>query len=85
MRERTIAFFTRNPPLYAALAALVAPDALAPDILVDLSRVLVVAILPLGFFAVGTMLAEEGDAGALEFPPALSRGRRRRGGAADGA
>ncbi len=74
VRERTIAFFTRNPSLYAAAAALVAPDLLAPDLLVDISRVLVVAILPLGFFAVGTMLAQEGEAGVLEFPPALSRG-----------
>ena len=73
IRERVIAFFTRNPPLYAAIAALLAPDSLAPNVLVDASRVLVVAILPLGFFAVGTMLAEEGEAGELEFPPALSR------------
>jgi malate permease and related proteins len=72
-RERITAFFTRNPPLYAAMAALVAPDALAPDSLVDASRVLVVIILPLGFFAVGTMLAEEGEAGELDFPPSLSR------------
>jgi hypothetical protein len=74
LRERVIAFFTRNPPLYAAIAALLAPDALAPDLAVDVSRVLVVAILPLGFFAVGAMLAEEGEAGQLEFPPPLSRG-----------
>ena len=29
-RERVCAFFTRNPPLYAAIAGLLAPDALAP-------------------------------------------------------
>jgi len=74
VRERVIAFFTRNPPLYAAILALIVPDSLAPNTLVDVSRALVVAILPLGFFAVGTLLAEEGEAGALEFPPALSRG-----------
>ena len=28
------------------------PDALAPDLLVDLSQILIVAILPIGFFAV---------------------------------
>jgi predicted permease len=72
-RGRFVAFFTRNPPLYAAIAALLVPDALAPDTLVDISRVLVVAILPLGFFAVGAMLAEEGEHGELEFPPPLSR------------
>lgn len=73
-RERAIAFFTRNPMLYAAVAALLAPDALAPDSLVDASRVLVLVMLPLGFFAVGTMLAEEAEEGALGFPPPLSKG-----------
>lgn len=65
VRERTIAFFTRNPPLYAALAGLIAPDALAPDALVDASRVAVVALLPIGFFAVGAILTEEADEGYL--------------------
>jgi malate permease and related proteins len=74
VRERMIAFFTRNPPLYAAIAALLAPDSLAPNVLVDASRVVVVAILPIGFFAVGTMLAEEAEDGALAFPPPLSGG-----------
>jgi predicted permease len=62
-RERAIAFFTRNPPLYAALAAVIAPDALAPDALVDASRVAVVVLLPIGFFAVGAILAEEAEEG----------------------
>jgi len=65
-RERVGAFFTRNPPLYAAIAALLAPDALAPDALVDASRVAVVALLPIGFFAVGAILAEEAEDGSLE-------------------
>jgi predicted permease len=71
LRERVAAFFTRNPPLYAAALALVAPDALAPDALVDASRVAIVAILPLGFFAVGTALAEEAEEGAVPVPPPL--------------
>jgi predicted permease len=71
VRERTAAFFLRNPPLYAALAGLVAPDALAPEVLVDASRVIVVAILPLGFFAVGAALAEEAEEGTLGVPPGL--------------
>jgi predicted permease len=58
-RDRVIAFFTRNPPLYAAIAALLAPDSLAPDLLVDISRGAVIALLPIGFFAVGAVLAEE--------------------------
>jgi malate permease and related proteins len=70
-RERVAAFFTRNPPLYAALLALIAPDSLAPDALVDASRIAVVAILPLGFFAVGAALAEEADEGAMPVPPPL--------------
>jgi predicted permease len=70
-RQRTLAFFVRNPPLYAAIGGLLAPEALAPDVLVDASRVVVVAILPLGFFAVGAALAEEADEGTVGFPPAF--------------
>ncbi len=55
------------------MLALFAPDALAPDVLVDISRIVVIAILPVGFFAVGAALAEEADEGALRIPPPLSR------------
>jgi predicted permease len=65
-RERTIAFFTRNPPLYAAIAAIAAPASLAPDVLVDISRGMVIALLPIGFFAVGAVLAEEVEERTLE-------------------
>jgi predicted permease len=58
-RDRLIAFFTRNPPLYAAIAGLLVPNSLAPDVLVDISRGFVIALLPIGFFAVGAVLAEE--------------------------
>jgi malate permease and related proteins len=58
-RERLVAFLTRNPPLYAAIAGLLVPNSLAPDVLVDISRGFVVALLPIGFFAVGAVLAEE--------------------------
>jgi malate permease and related proteins len=71
VRERTAAFFTRNPPLYAAVLAVIAPDSLAPDVLVDASRIAIVAVLPLGFFAVGAALAEEADEGAIAVPPPL--------------
>jgi predicted permease len=64
-KERTIAFFTRNPPLYAAIAAIIAPASFAPDVLVDISRGMVVALLPIGFFAVGAVLAEEVEEGTL--------------------
>ncbi|HEY1285710.1 MAG TPA: AEC family transporter [Solirubrobacterales bacterium] len=72
-RERVRAFFTRNPPLYAAIAGLLAPDALAPDALVDVSQALVIAILPIGFFAVGATLAENAEHGELPMPPPMSR------------
>jgi predicted permease len=72
-RQRTGSFFARNLPLYAAVLALIAPDSFAPDVLVDISRIVVIAILPVGFFAVGAALAEEADEGALRIPPPLSR------------
>jgi predicted permease len=73
LRQRSRAFFTRNPPLYAAALGLLAPDALAPAALVDASQVLAVAILPIGFFAVGATLAEGAEQGELPFPPPLTR------------
>ncbi|HEX7059431.1 MAG TPA: AEC family transporter [Solirubrobacterales bacterium] len=72
-RQRVRAFFTRNPPLYAAIAGLLAPKALAPDLMVDFSQALIVAILPIGFFAVGATLAENAEHGELPMPPPLSR------------
>jgi len=72
-RDRVRAFFTRNPPLYAAIAGLLAPSALAPDFLVDASQALIVAILPIGFFAVGATLAEGAEHGELPLPPPLTR------------
>ena len=72
-RQRVVAFFTRNPPLYAAIAGLLAPSALAPNVLVDLSQALVIAILPIGFFAVGATLAEGAEHGELPIPPPLNR------------
>jgi hypothetical protein len=71
--ERVRAFFTRNPPLYAAIAGLLAPEALAPDLMVDVSQGLVIALLPVGFFAVGTTLAEGAERGQLPLPPPLTR------------
>jgi predicted permease len=70
--ERVRAFFVRNPPLAAVALALVAPDALAPDVLVDASHILVLSVPVLGFFAVGVTLAEEAEDGALKFPPPLT-------------
>ncbi len=66
LRLRT--YVLRNPPLIAVAAALVAPDALAPDVLVDVAKVAVVALAPIGFFVVGVRLAVE----RIGFPPPLS-------------
>jgi predicted permease len=71
-RDRVRAFFTRNPPLYAAILGLLAPGWLAPNLLVDASQALVVLILPIGFFAVGATLAEGAEHGELPMPPPLT-------------
>jgi predicted permease len=73
MGERAKAFLTRNPPLYAAVLGLLMPRGLVPNSLVDASQVLAVAVLPIGFFAVGATLAEGADHGELPFPPPFSR------------
>ena len=70
--QRIRAFFVRNPPLAAVLLGAVAPAALAPDLLVDAARVLVLTVPVLGFFAVGVTLAEEAEEGAMKFPPPLT-------------
>jgi predicted permease len=69
--ERLRSFVSRNPPLVALVAALLAPDALAPEVLVDVATVLVYAILPVGFFVLGVNLASEAEEGALPVPPPL--------------
>jgi malate permease and related proteins len=69
---RTRAFFARNPPLWAVAAGLLAPEVLAPDVLYEAAKVVVFAMLPLGFFAVGVSLAHEAEEGAVRFPPAFT-------------
>ena len=69
LRDRVRVFFTRNPPLLAVVAALVAPDALAPDALVDLAKAAIMALAPVGFFVLGVQLAVETRDGAPRFPP----------------
>lgn len=70
---RVRAFVLRNPPLLAVIAAILAPAGAAPDALVDASRVMVIAFVPLGFFAVGVTLSQESEQGGLALLPALSR------------
>jgi len=70
-RERAGAFITRNPPLWASVAGLLAPAALAPEWAVTGSQALVFLMLPLGFVAVGVTLAAEAGGAAATFPPPL--------------
>jgi hypothetical protein len=72
LRQRARTFLTRNPPLYAAILGLLAPRALAPAVLVNASQVLAVAVLPVGFFAVGATLAEGAEHGELPIPPPIN-------------
>jgi hypothetical protein len=63
----------RNPPLIAVVLALIAPDALAPDVLLSVAHALVYVTIPVAFFIVGLTLGGESEEGALSFPPALTR------------
>ncbi|MCO5315766.1 MAG: transporter [Solirubrobacterales bacterium] len=71
--DRVRAFFVKNPILYAGILGVFAPEALAPKLAVDISWILVMAILPVGFFAVGAVLAEEERVGAIRLPPRVHR------------
>jgi predicted permease len=72
VKERLRAFLTRNPPLVALVAGLLAPDALAPDLLVDAARTSALVLLPLGFFVLGVHLAREQEEGVVTFPPPVT-------------
>ena len=69
-RDRVRVFVTRNPALWAVAAGLVAPESLAPQLAVDASQLLVLAVVPFGFCAVGVILASSGNRGlpALDGP-----------------
>lgn len=60
-RSRLRTFVVRNPPLLAAAGGLLAPSVLAPDALVAGSRLLIFALLPIGFFALGVLLSAQGE------------------------
>jgi predicted permease len=68
-----VAAVLRNPPLIAVVLGLVAPDALAPDALLDVAHALVYVTIPVAFFIVGLTLGGESEEGSLTFPPALTR------------
>jgi predicted permease len=69
-RERLKAFFVRNPPLYALIAALVLPESLNPSWGPHVAEVLALAMAPIGFFALGVnLLREHDEEGIRIFPP----------------
>lgn len=71
-RERLSAFLWRNPPLFAFVAALIAPGWLTPDWAQSAAEVAVFALAPLGFFALGVNLMHEQEDGVRVFPPPLT-------------
>jgi predicted permease len=66
------AIVTRTPPLLALLAGLLAPDALAPDVLVSIARAGAYAMLPIAFFVLGVTLGSEAEEGRLAIPPPVT-------------
>lgn len=68
-RDRLKAFFFKNPLLLAAVLGLLAPESFAPEIAVEISRLLVLIPLVAGFFAVGAILTEEARDGVMKVPP----------------
>ena len=76
-RERVMAFFVRNPPLYAAVAGAGRPRRAGAGRRWWTPRAIaIVALLPLGFFAVGAALAEEAEEGTSSSSAAPRRGGR---------
>ena len=71
-RARVRAFLVRNPPLAAFLLALVAPSAWSPAWAKDAAEVAVLALAPLGFFALGVNLMQEQEDGVRVFPPPMT-------------
>jgi predicted permease len=57
--SRLRTYLARNPPLLAVLAGLLTPASVVPNGLLNVSHVLVIAMLPLGFFVVGISLSAE--------------------------
>lgn len=72
VRDRIVSFVVRNPPLWATVAAFIAPHALAPEWMVDVTHVMVLAVVPIGFYAVGVSLAATAEEGEAAFPPPLT-------------
>lgn len=73
-RARLKAYLSRNPPLLAVIAGLLTPASVVPVAALSVSHVVVLALLPLGFFVVGVNLSAERREDAA---PLLERPDRR--------
>jgi predicted permease len=72
-KERFKSYFTKNPLLFTAILALLAPESLSPQWGRDHTHSQVFAILPAGFFAVGIVVRHESELDKLSFPPKLTK------------
>lgn len=72
-RDRFKSYFTRNPLIYTAVLALLAPSSFSPEWAREITHYLVYSILPLGFFAVGIIVRHESELDKVSFPPPLTR------------
>jgi predicted permease len=72
-RARLRTFFTRNPVLPAVVLGFIAPEALAPEVAIEIAGYVVIALLPVGFFVLGVNLATESRADDARALPAFSR------------
>jgi malate permease and related proteins len=69
-RDRLKTFITRNPPLFAFIAALLMPDSFNPGWGTTLAHTLAIGIAPVGFFALGVnLMLEHDETGVRVFPP----------------
>jgi len=66
--ERVRTYLLRNPPLIAAVAGLLAPESLAPDIAIDAVHVVIYGLLVAGFVALGVGFVLEAEGGFLRLP-----------------
>lgn len=71
-RERLRGFVLRNPPLFAFIAALLAPAWATPEWARETAAVAVLLMAPLGFFALGVNLMHEQEEGVRVFPPPVT-------------
>ncbi len=72
-RERARSFVLRNPPGLALVVALIVPDSVVPDAVIDAGRAAALGLAPIGFFILGVHLRHEAADGTFSFPPPLTR------------